>query len=139
MVTIVDVLGGERVLGKRVRTDLDFNRLVQRGLPLEAVQAMARRAGLSERELERIVSRKTRLRLRTAKLLTPELSDKVARYARVLAMAEETFADAEKANTWLRRANRALEGATPFEMLATDNGARIVEGVLGRLAYGVFS
>ena len=35
--------------------------------------------------------------------------------------------------------HRALQDARPIELLDTDDGARLVEQVLGRLGYGVFS
>ena len=39
----------------------------------------------------------------------------------------------------LRRPNAALQGATPLSLLRTGSGAELVEQVLGRIAYGVFS
>jgi putative toxin-antitoxin system antitoxin component (TIGR02293 family) len=51
--------------------------------------------------------------------------------------AEETFANAEKARTWLRRQTRVLGGQSPLELLDTDVGARSVEALLGRIAHGI--
>ena len=45
----------------------------------------------------------------------------------------------EKAVEWLRTPNRALGGARPLDQLDTDPGARAVEDILGRIAYGVYS
>jgi putative toxin-antitoxin system antitoxin component (TIGR02293 family) len=45
----------------------------------------------------------------------------------------------EKAVEWLRTPNRALAGERPLDQLDTDLGAREVEDVLGRIAYGVYS
>jgi putative toxin-antitoxin system antitoxin component (TIGR02293 family) len=45
----------------------------------------------------------------------------------------------EKAGEWLRTPNRALGGERPLDLLDTDVGAREVEDVLGRIAYGVYS
>jgi hypothetical protein len=53
--------------------------------------------------------------------LTPEQSDRLVRVARVLAAAEETFGNREKAGTWLRRPTTALAGERPLELLDTAN------------------
>jgi putative toxin-antitoxin system antitoxin component (TIGR02293 family) len=45
----------------------------------------------------------------------------------------------EKAIAWLGTANRALGGDRPLDVLDTDVGARMVEDILGRIAYGVYS
>ena len=37
------------------------------------------------------------------------------------------------------QANRALGGAVPIDQLDTDLGAKEVENILGRIAYGVYS
>lgn len=42
-------------------------------------------------------------------------------------------------NEWLRRPLRLLEGQSPLEMLDTATGFQVVDQVLGRLEYGVFS
>jgi putative toxin-antitoxin system antitoxin component (TIGR02293 family) len=47
--------------------------------------------------------------------------------------------DATRALGWLTSALIALEGRRPFDLLATEVGARDVETILGRLEHGVFS
>jgi putative toxin-antitoxin system antitoxin component (TIGR02293 family) len=63
-------------------------------------------------------------------------SDRIYRLARIVALAKYYIGDAESARRWLKRANRALAGATPLESMDTELGARTVEDVLGRIAYG---
>ena len=53
-----------------------------------------------------------------------------------IALAKHYFGDGPKATRWLRRPNRALGGSTPLELVDTELGARTVENVLGRIAYG---
>jgi putative toxin-antitoxin system antitoxin component (TIGR02293 family) len=72
-------------------------------------------------------------------LLTPSESDRTVRVARVYANAVEMIGDAEKAIEWLRTPNRALGGERPLDQLDTDVGAQMVDDVLGRIAYGVYS
>jgi uncharacterized protein (DUF2384 family) len=42
----------------------------------------------------------------------------------------------KRALRWLKRPNRALGGLAPVSALDTEVGARQVENILGRIAYG---
>jgi len=53
--------------------------------------------------------------------------------------AEAAFGNAEFARKWLSCPNPALRYRIPIEMAKTDSGAREVETILLRIAYGVFS
>ncbi|MBI3680186.1 MAG: DUF2384 domain-containing protein, partial [Acidobacteria bacterium] len=44
--------------------------------------------------------------------------------------------DNKTATRWLRRPNRSRGGSTPLQLIDTELGARAVENVLGRIAYG---
>lgn len=59
------------------------------------------------------------------------------RVARVLASAEDTFGQRQKADLWLRRRTAALEGEAPLDLLDTDEGARAVEALPGRIGHGI--
>lgn len=139
---IAEVLGGRKVLGKVVRKPGDLAQLVRKGLPATSVRALAekldvgnsvlsRKLGIPQRTLSRRLSHRSRL--------TAAESDRTVRFARVYANAVEMIGDEEKAVEWLRTPNRALGGERPMDQLDTDLGARAVEDILGRIAYGVYS
>lgn len=113
---------------------------VRRGFAVRVVERLVREGWLTAADVDRLVLPRRTLAHRKARRqrLTREESDRLARVARVLALAEETFQDAETARTWLRRPNRALDGQRPIDLLDTDAGARTVEAVLTRVAHGVF-
>jgi putative toxin-antitoxin system antitoxin component (TIGR02293 family) len=115
--------------------------LVRKGLPANSITALAERLdlgngavshklGIPQRTLTRRLSRRSRL--------TAAESDRTVRLARVYANAVEMIGEEEKAVEWLRTPNRALGGERPLDLLDTDVGAREVEDVLGRIAYGVY-
>ncbi len=117
---------------------MDLVRLVRRGLPVGAVETMLDSGLLSPVELDRIVlPRKTLAHRRKLGTLTPEQSDRLVRVARVMALAETTFGSQEKAGQWLRRPTAVFEGERPLDLLDTDEGAREVETLLGRIAHGI--
>ena len=79
---------------------------------------------------------RTAERRRAQGALTSTESDRLARVARVTLRAVEALGGAREARTWLMRPNRALCGARPLELLATDAGAQCVTEELGRIEYG---
>ncbi len=139
---IAEILGGRKVLGKAVNKPDDLAELVRKGLPANSVRVLAARLevanavlseklGIAQRTLTRRLSQRSRL--------TPAESDRTVRLARVYASAVEMIGDEEKAVEWLRTPNRALGGERPLDQLDTDIGAREVDDILGRIAYGVYS
>jgi putative toxin-antitoxin system antitoxin component (TIGR02293 family) len=85
---------------------------------------------LSARSLQR--------RRRSGRLARFE-SDRLYRLARILALAQQSLGNSELAMRWLKRSNRALGGSAPITALDTEHGARQVENVLGRIAFGGIS
>ena len=133
-----DVIGGVSALGEDASTGLGIMRLVRRGLPVTTIEFVLATGRLTAAELDRIVlPRKTLMNRRRLGRLTPEQSDRLVRVARLIAAAEETFGSQEKANSWLRRPTTALGGERPLDLLVTDEGARQVETLLGRIGHGI--
>jgi putative toxin-antitoxin system antitoxin component (TIGR02293 family) len=133
-----DVIGGVAALGEDAPTGLDIMRLVRRGLPVKTIEFVLATGRLTLAELDRIVlPRKTLINRRRLGHLTPEQSDRLVRVARLIAVAEESFGSQEKATIWLRRPTTALGGERPLDLLDTDEGARQVETLLGRIAHGI--
>ena len=130
-------LGGPEVLGGLVQSQGDLALAVRRRLPL-AVLAGLRQAGLSDQEIERFVipQRTRRHRQEKNQPLTVDESDRAVRLVRIQTVAEEAFGDAGKAAAWLRRPLAAFSGEAPLEIAQTESGARVVETVLGKIAWG---
>lgn len=143
--TVEQVLGGRKTLGRQIRSDAELIGLVRSGLKPDAFSAVTDRLGVSEARLASALN----LPLRTLhrrkstsgepQRLKPTESDRLVRAARVFAAAVDALGDEEKARGWLQRSNRALGGEVPLDLLDTEIGARRVEQVLGRIAYGVYS
>jgi putative toxin-antitoxin system antitoxin component (TIGR02293 family) len=130
-------LGGQTVLGVLVGSQADLALAVRNRLPLAALKGLAL-AGLTEQEIERFVipQRTRRHRAERNQPLTVEESDRAVRLLRVQTLAEETFGNHEKASRWLRRALTELDGETPLVIAQTEAGARVIETILGKIAWG---
>ncbi|HEY1940907.1 MAG TPA: antitoxin Xre/MbcA/ParS toxin-binding domain-containing protein [Roseiarcus sp.] len=130
-------LGGQSVLGRDIRSQADLALAVRDRLPLLALKGLAE-AGLTEREIERFVipQRTRRHRAEKKQPLTIDESDRAVRLLRMQTLAEETFGDEAKANAWLRRPLAELDGETPLDIAQTEAGARVIETILAKIAWG---
>lgn len=130
-------LGGQSVLGTVVRSQADLALAVRNRLPLSALRGLSL-AGMSEQEIERFVipQRTRRHRADKQQPLTVDESDRAVRFLRVQSLAEQTFGDLDKANRWLRHPLTELGGETPLVVAQTEAGARVIETILGKIAWG---
>lgn len=130
-------LGGQSVLGAVVQSQADLALAVRNRLPLAALRGLSQ-AGMSEQEIERFVipQRTRRHRADKKQPLTVDESDRAVRLMRLQALAEETFGDQDKANRWLRRPLIELGGESPLVVAQTEAGVRVIETVLGKIAWG---
>ena len=135
---VVALLGGEKVVGKPVTCDLDIARLIRDGLPVDVIDRLIGDKTVTPEEVKRIIMAPKAIAERRRKGgLTPEQSERVIRAARIIAEALETFGSRDKALTWMRRACAVLGGKAPIDLLDTEEGAGLVESLLGRIAHGL--
>jgi len=138
---VIQELGGERALGRRLLSDRDLREAIRQGFPPAVVEELMHASGLTLKELAAALDlspRSLQRRRRTGRLARYE-SDRLYRLARIIALAGEYLGDHERALRWLKRPNRALGGIAPVTAIDTELGARQVENVLGRIAYGGIS
>lgn len=108
-------------------------------LPYSSIDALKAR-GFSSEELYAIVAPRRTLarRKESGEDLTVAESDRVVRIQHISAMADQIFADPEKAQRWLRKQSRVLK-EVPLVLLQSETGARLVQDELNRIAHGMFS
>jgi putative toxin-antitoxin system antitoxin component (TIGR02293 family) len=112
------------------------------GLDFGAVDNIKTHAALTDAELARLLGmgEATLRRARVARAkLDPATSDRLYRLSKVVAVAEEALEGAANAMQWLRRAQPALAGAVPLDLLVTQAGADEVETLLRRIDFGVYT
>lgn len=138
---VLNELGGRRVLGRNFASQHDISEAIREGFPPAVVEELMRASGLTLKELAEALDlspRSLQRRRRSGRLARFE-SDRLYRLARVVAQAQQSLGDRENAARWLKRSNRALGGVAPLSVMDTEVGARQVENVLGRIAYGGIS
>ncbi len=136
--SVVRELGGEPILGRAFANDHDMRDAIRQGFPPAVVERLMQASGLTLKELAAALdlSPRSLQRRRAGGRLAPFESDRLYRLARIVALAQESLGSPEKASRWLRHPNRALGGLVPVAVLDTEHGAREVENVLGRIAFG---
>jgi putative toxin-antitoxin system antitoxin component (TIGR02293 family) len=138
---VVKELGGRSVLGRNLGTQRELCEAIREGFPPAVVEELMQASGLTLKELAESLDlspRSLQRRRRSGRLARFE-SDRLYRLARIVALAQQSLGDRASAARWLKRSNRALGGAAPISAMDTEIGARQVENVLGRIAYGGIS
>ena len=116
-------------------------RKIQKGLRFTELETLQNSIDLPFEQLaaKLSISRSTLQRRKAAGRLSPDESDKVMRYSRLVQQAADFFGDVGKARAWLKHPQYGLGGAVPLDYAKTEAGAREVENLLGRMKYGVYS
>jgi putative toxin-antitoxin system antitoxin component (TIGR02293 family) len=139
-----ELLGGRRVLLRQVTTEGDAHELVLRGIPAEAMAKLMAGVsslssglllatiGISERSFaRRKAAPKTRLPV--------DESERLWRFAEVLAHATRVFGSQAEAEQWLDRPAIGLDRRKPIDLLRTHPGTRLVSEYLTRIEHGVYA
>src|SRR5262249_7498910 len=114
---------------------------IQKGLRFSELKTLQDSIGLPFDQLaaKLCISRSTLQRRKVAGRLSPDESDRVIRFSRLLRHATRVFGDVERARAWLKHPQVGLGGAVPLDYASTETGAREVENLLGRIDYSVYS
>lgn len=136
---VAALLGGEKVLGRTIRSLADMREAVERGLPKAALMRIARfitpEATGQRALMHRLVPEPT-LR-RRGRRLNLVGSERTERLARLTALAEAVWGDEADARSFMTSPHPMLDGKAPAEMAVTDLGAREVETILKAIAFGL--
>jgi putative toxin-antitoxin system antitoxin component (TIGR02293 family) len=136
---VTRIMGGDRALGRRVRTTEDLRHAVEAGLPLAVLAKVVQHVAGSDVAAQalkyRIVPKATLHRRKER--LSLEESERLERMARVTALAEQVWEDEALAREFLASAQPQLGGETPLDLARTDLGARQVEELLMKLEYSL--
>ncbi len=142
---LAELLGGERVLRRPLRTRLDAHELLMEGLPGKALAHLVGSLGRIHKDVafERAVGMSLRTFQRRqeapSKPLNQEQSGRTWKFAEILARATAALGSRDEAERWLERPALGLDGRRPIDLLATPAGVEIVEDLMTRLEYGVYT
>lgn len=142
---VAELLGGARVLARRLTSALDAHELLLSGLPASALDHLVGHLVVigKTRSLEKAVGMSLRTWQRRkdapAKPLSQEQSGRAWKFAEILAKATDVFGSQVEAEQWLERPAIGLDQRRPIDLLSTPAGVELVEDHLERLEYGVYA
>lgn len=114
---------------------------VERGVPLAALEEFAAYSGFSLKELIEVVipPRTLKHRRQRREPLSIDESDRLARVARIYALAVRVYGDRDDGREWLTGPKNRFEGKTPLAMLRTAAGEHAVQEFLIQIDEGMFA
>ncbi|MEX1252420.1 MAG: antitoxin Xre/MbcA/ParS toxin-binding domain-containing protein [Hyphomonas sp.] len=140
----LDLLGGPKLLRRRVNTPIEAHELLVAGLPnkallhlidslilLGAAHSLEKAIGMSVRTVQR-------KKERPDQALDKDQSGRAWRFAELLANASEVFGSQEAAEKWFDQPAIGLDRNRPIDLLDTPAGQELVENYLEQLEYGVY-
>jgi putative toxin-antitoxin system antitoxin component (TIGR02293 family) len=139
---VVEVMGGPAALHGPVRGLADLRAEIAKGLPITALQKTVehvypnRRPAERKRLLYRVVAEGSYKRRTKTSRLTPVESERTARLAHVIALAEDVWGDPDDARQFLTTPHPELGDRVPIEVAVEDFGARHVEEILWGIRHG---
>ncbi len=136
-----DILGGEKILGKKLVNKMDLVELASRGITKNAVSNLANYLSLSSKQVADLlpVTERTLQRYSPRQHFNQAVSEQVIQIAEVLAKGIEIFKEKSKLLLWLNTPHKVFYGNTPFSLLSSRFGTELVLEELGRIEFGVYS
>ena len=138
---VAEVLGGEKVLGKKLQSKMDLVELGSRGVTKDAVSHLAQYLSLSWKQMASIlpVTERTLLRCAPKRHLSATVSEQVLQIAEAVALGTQVFGSRDRFLSWLSQPSTALADRAPLELLGSRFGTELVMDELGRIEHGVYS
>jgi putative toxin-antitoxin system antitoxin component (TIGR02293 family) len=135
------ILGGEKILGKKLESKMDLIELGSIGVTKNAVSHLANYLSFSWKQVADLlpVTERTLQRYRSTQHFNPAVSEQVLHIAEILAKGADVFKDKKKFLLWLNTPHKVFAGKTPFKMLGSCFGTELVLEELGRIEFGVYS
>jgi len=133
----IETLLGVKAQAADTRLALAYS--IEAGLPVSALDHLAEAVAPEDTKFKfRLIPNATlERRRRSTKRLTSEEGDRLARIAKVYAIALDIYHDPAKVRDFLHRPHIMLDNKAPlYVALATGPGADAVINLLGRAAYG---
>jgi len=141
---ISDLLGGPKVVGTYPADPIAAHEMLERGLPNTAIEHLLEGVTtLAQKSIESAIGMSVRTRQRREKhpseLLNRDQTGRAWKFAEILTRAASIFGSRTAAEQWLAEPATGLDQHRPIDLLTTPAGVALVEDVLGRIEYGVYT
>lgn len=133
--TIQSLLNSESI---NQRTDLI--RIVRTGIQTKYISVIQDFTSLSDKELSSIlpISQRQLVRYSPTHVLNKEITSHLLQLIEMFQKGFKLFGE-EKFKLWVRTPNKVLDSNKPIEIMDTSIGIELIEDIIGRIEYGVYS
>lgn len=113
----------------------------RKGLTGNEAEAVASSLGVTDKEMAKLLNQSVATFHRRAKSgrLDAATSERLLLLNRLAVHGTTVFQEADKFTRWLRRPLRLLADRPPLDLMESPTGIFLIEDILGRIEYGVFS
>ena len=134
------------------RTSFDLLKVKDPGVSYDSALVAASRAGIKRSQLLAF-AQEVQQSMRSFSTIIPasysslskkeiydqDTSERILEIAEVYAQGLDVFGSVERFNSWLEHSSIPLGGQTPFSLLDTSFGIRMVKDEIGRIDHGIFA
>ncbi len=137
---VEEILGGKKVLHKKIQVQMDMVDLIEQGLTKESAIHLAKALSITNKRLAELlpISKRTLERYHAKKHLDRATSQQLISLARLTARGFEVFGAPDKFVEWMNAPCTALGERNPISLIATQVGIDMVLDELGRIEHGVY-
>jgi putative toxin-antitoxin system antitoxin component (TIGR02293 family) len=135
------ILGGQKVIHKRITSQMDLIELSRRGIPKCALTNLEKCLRVSPKQLAMLlpITERTIQRYSPEQTFSPSVSEHILKISAVAAQGIETFDDRDRFLSWMNQPNAALSNETPMSLISSSFGIDMVVDELGRIEHGILS
>ena len=125
----------------RLQNPLDLIEFSRKGLSRAAVDLVAKKLSLTDREMARIlnISERTFHRYTPDTQLDTSSTERLLKLMLLYQHGEEVFANLEDFKPWMRQSMRIFGEKSALDLLDTVTGFEWVDNVLSRIEFGTYS
>ncbi len=123
-------------------TTEEMSRIARNGVSGAEIQYMVDKKLATTKDVAYVLGvneRTVRTYQREANNLSPQQSEQLLKYNRLLCRGKEVFGSEEAFNRWLRKPAYGLDNDVPLEYLVTSEGINLVSDEVERIANGEFA
>jgi putative toxin-antitoxin system antitoxin component (TIGR02293 family) len=139
---LIGLLGGKGLVNRAVYSEFDLILLSNEGITKQSLESLISYLGISKKAFSENIldaSVKTLERKKNTDKLSKHTSSLAIEIAKVVEHALDVFEDEEKVKGWLNSPIKALNYSKPIDLFYLPTGLKMVDNVLGRIEYGVYS
>lgn len=138
---IVSALGGEAMLQRPVRHELDLMAVADAGLPVESLTHLQKNIGFTNKAMSHILAMSEstyQRRIKTKTKLTRDETEKLISLTEVYEKGMEVFENQADLDSWLNDEIPSLQNRKPVDLLDSMLGRKQVMTVLNAILHGIY-